>query len=307
MNNKRNFFMAPVFLMIILACVVPGLPTASTPLPTLTADTGAIETLVAGTVSAAIAQTQQSIPGPSPVVVIVTASADSTPTPTVASSPTPTYTVTPTFTATPTQNPSQSALTRHEDGSVLFRDDLADYKIKLPLGWLALRINEKEFLDAFSLEEAANTHVQQSLLGIQNEDPNILRLFVFDPSHIQNDFVTDMRFVFDRGGRISLTTDADLQSIAAKIPNSAAVFRFEVTSVKMGTSTSGVDFGVIEARSSFTSAAGADVGLYQKQVFFNVPLGTQSITFTTVADLKEILLPAFDAMLETVTLIEEEE
>ncbi len=302
MNSRRTFLMGPILLAIILACVVPGLPTTSAPLPAPTADSDAIETMVAGTVSAAIAQTHQSIPSPSPVVIVVTASADSTPT--VASSPTPTSTITPAFTATSTQSPSQSALTRHEDGSILFRDDLAGYKIKLPPGWLAIRVKEKEYLDAFSLAEAANTHVQQSLLGIQNEDPNILRLFAIEPARIQNEFVTDMRFVLDKGTHISLGTDADLQSIAAKIPDTATVFRFEMTSVKMGVSDSGVSFGVIEAGSSFTSAAGIDVALYQRQVFFNAPAGRQSIVFTTVADLKDTLLPAFDSMLRTIEILQ---
>jgi hypothetical protein len=63
---------------------------------------------------------------------------------------------------------------------------------------------------------------------------------------------------------------------------------------------------VIEARSSFTNAVGIDAVIYQKQVFFNVPVGTQSITLTTVADLKDTLLPAFDAMLETVEIVVEE-
>ena len=142
---------------------------------------------------------------------------------------------------------------------------------------------------------------------MQNEDPNILRLYAIDPLHIQNEFVSDMRFVLDAGKTISLASDADLQAIAAKIPASATVFRFEVTSVKMGTSASGMNYGIIEAKSSFADAAGVDVGIYQKQVIFNVPAGTQSITLTTVDDLKATLLPAFDAMLETVDLIEDAE
>jgi len=116
-----------------------------------------------------------------------------------------------------------------------------------------------------------------------------------------------MRFVFDGTKRISMNSDVELQAIAAKIPETATVFRFEVTSVKMGTSANGVDFGFIEARSSFTDALGVDVGLYQKQVFFNVPVGTQSIVFTTVAELKDALLPAFDAMLNTVEIILEDQ
>ena len=318
MNIRRSFFIAPIFLTIVLACVVPGLSTSSTstPMPTLTVDAGAIETMVAGTVSAAIAQTEQSMPGPATDSVIIitatptptsasTATSISTPTSTFTFTSTPTSTSTLTATSTPeVLGPSKSLLYRREDGSVLFSDRLAQYEVKLPAGWLVVRINEKEYRDAFLLEESANTHIQQALLGVQNEDPNSLRLYAIDPSHIQNEFVSDMRFVFDGTKRISMNSDVELQAIAAKIPETATVFRFEVTSVKIIKSARGMDLGVIETRSSFTSALGVDVPIYQKRVFFNVPAGMQSITFTTVTDLKEMLLPAFDAMFETVNLIE---
>lgn len=306
MSNRRTLFIALMFLAVITACVVPGLQSSSTPLPTLTVDTGQIETMVAGTVSAVIAQTEQSVPSPTPIVAsTATLAAASTPTSTAAPVDTSTPAPTPSGTPTPTVSPSQSTLTKQGDGSVLFTDELAFYKIKLPAGWLAVRVNEKEYLDAFSLGEAANTHVQQSLLSVQTEDPNILRLFAIDTqaAHIQNEFVTDMRFVLDEEMDISLNTDEELQAIAREIPASAEVFRFDVTSVKIFTSANGTDFGVIEATSSFTNAVGVDVALYQKKVFFNVPVGTQSITLTTVADLKGALLPAFDAMLQTVEII----
>jgi hypothetical protein len=109
-----------------------------------------------------------------------------------------------------------------------------------------------------------------------------------------------MRFVLNEKKTISLSSDADLQAIAKDISAFATVFRFEVTSVKVVTLASGMQLGVIEAKSSFTNPSGADVGVYQKQVIFNVKTGTQSIIFTTVSDLKETLLPAFDAMIETI-------
>ncbi len=187
---------------------------------------------------------------------------------------------------------------------MLFADERAGYEIKVPAGWLTVRVNEQEYLLAFSMPETANTHVQQSLLSVQNEDPNVFRLLALDTQagHIQNEFVTDMRFVLDEKKNISLNSDADLQAIASKISASAEVFRFEVTSVKVVTSVSGRQFGVIEAKSSFANAAGAEVTIYQKQVFFNVNAGTQSIIFTTVTDLKNTLLPVFDAMLETIKI-----
>lgn len=259
--------------------------------------------MVAETVSAVVAQTEQAQPTSTPIPT-ATATASSTEPPTPASTATLAFTPAP---STSQPSPSQSTLTKQADGSLLFADARAYYEIKLPAGWMTVRINEKEYLDSFSLEEAANTHVQQSLLSVQNEDPNVFRLLAIDtkPAHIQNEFVTDMRFVLDEEMDISLSSDEELQAIAEEIPAAAEVFRFEATSVKIVTSASGIDFGVIEAKSTFTNAAGVDVLIYQKQVFFNVPSGTQSITLTTLADLKETLLPAFDAMLETVKIVEE--
>jgi hypothetical protein len=304
MNNRRTVFIALIFLATIVACVVPGLPTASAPVPAPTVDTGRIETMVAGTVSAAIAQTEQAQPTVTNTLRSTsTTSPSSTPVPpTVAVTSTVNSTAAPTGTVMATISPSQSALTKQADGSMLFADERAGYELKLPLGWLSVRINEQEYLDAFSLEESANTNIQQSLLSVQKEDPNVFRLLAIDTkaAHIQNDFVTDMRFVLNEKKAISLSSDADLQAIARDISASATVFRFEVTSVKIITSTNGTQFGVIEAKSSFTNASGADVTIYQKQVFFNVKTGTQSISFTTVDGLKEILMPAFDAMLETI-------
>jgi len=289
MNTKRIFFIAMIFLATI-ACVVPGLPTASAPVFAPTVDTGPIETMVAGTVSAAITQTELAQP-------------TSTPTSTATATATATATSTPAPTETPTPQ-AQSTLTKQADGSILFADARAGYQIKLPAGWLAVRVNEQEYLDAFSLEEAANTNIQQSLLSIQTEDPNTFRLLAIDTkaAHIQNDFVTDMRFVLDEKKAISLSSDADLKAIADKVSASATVFRFEVTSVKIVTTASGTKLGVIEAKSSFENAAGANVAIYQKQVFFNTKSGTQSIIFTTVTDLKQTTLPAFDTMLETIDL-----
>jgi hypothetical protein len=295
MNNRRTIFVALIFLAVITACVVPGLPTASAPVFAPTVDTGPIETMVAGTVSAAITQTSLAQPTATP-----TSAATATAPATTTSTSTPAATETP----TPKANQSQSTLTKQSDGSVLFSDERAGYQIKLPAGWLAVRVNEQEYLDAFSLPEAANTNIQQSLLSVQTEDSNTFRLLAIDTNatHIQNDFVTEMRFVLNAQKTISLSSDADLQAIAREIPTSAAVFRFEVTSVKIITSASGTQLGVIEAKSSFENAASADVAIYQKQVFFNVKAGTQSVIFTTVTDLKQTTLPAFDTMLETIDL-----
>ncbi len=137
MNKKRTFFISLIFLVTI-ACVVPGLSsTPPTPIFAPTVDTGAIEMRVAGTVSAALAQTEQAQP-------TVTSTFPATPPP-ISTTPAPTGT------PTATANPSQSTLTQQADGSTLFVDERAGYKVTVPAEWLAVRVDEQEYLDAFSL------------------------------------------------------------------------------------------------------------------------------------------------------------
>ena len=282
MNNRRIFFIALAFLASITACVVPGLQPASVPTPAPTTDAGRIVTMVAETVSAAIAQTEQTRPTPT----LVPAS-------------------TPIQTATPETITSRSALTTQNGGSTVFTDERAGYEITIPDGWLVVRINEQEYYDAWTLAEAADPNIQETLLGIKTEDPNAFRMLAIDTQdgHIQSEFVTDIHFIWDEQKEISFDSIEDLQVIANEIPATPTAFRFEVTTVQIIIAPNGIQFGVIEAKSSFTNTSGDEVNMYQKQVFFKAKTGTQSIIFTTVDGLKETTLPAFDAMLETISLI----
>ena len=282
MNNRRTFFIALTFFAAIIACAVPGLPTASAPVPAPIVEPGRLETMVAETVSAAIAQTEQARP-----------------TPTLAP------TSKPTQTSTPVVNTSGSTLTIQEDGSTVFVDERAGYEITILDGWLAVRVNEQEYSDAMTLAETADPNIQETLLGIKTQDPNTFRLLAIDTQdgHILSEFVTDIHFIWDE--QMSFDSIEDLQAIAEELPNAPTAFKFEVTTVQTIIAPNGIQFGMIEAESSFTNTSGDEIGIYQKQVFFKAKTGTQSIVFTTVDGLKEITLSAFDAMLETISLIAE--
>jgi hypothetical protein len=103
MITRRALPAALILLITVLACVVPGLSTASQPAPVAsplgTADTR-LEIMVAETVSAALEQTQQAVP---------TATIEPTHT------PTPLATITPS--PTPDVDDSGSTLNKLEDGT----------------------------------------------------------------------------------------------------------------------------------------------------------------------------------------------
>lgn len=280
MNIRRAMLAALTVLTAVLACVVPGLPSASQPAPTV--DTR-LEIMVAETVSAALAQTQQSVP---------------TPTLPPTSTSTPTATVSP----TPETNSSASSLTKLDDGSTYFADSLVEFEITIPAGWLAVRINQQEYLDAWLLPELANPALQRSLGSIENLDPTELRLFVLDiqEGHTEIDFVTNMNFYWDKSSDLSLENDEDLKAEAATLPQ--ALPGLEVTATEISATSLGIPVGSITSKTPVTTLGGVNLEIFQKQVFVKVGEGVLIITLSTTEELKQATLSQFDAAIDTMAV-----
>lgn len=280
MNIRRAMLAALTVLTAVLACVVPGLPSASQPAPT--GDTR-LEIMVAETVSAALAQTQQSVP---------------TPTLPPTSTSTPTATVSP----TPETNSSASSLTKLDDGSTYFADSLVEFEITIPAGWLAVRINQQEYLDAWLLPELANPALQRSLGSIENLDPTELRLFVLDiqEGHTEIDFVTNINFYWDKSSDLSLENDEDLKAEAATLPQ--ALPGLEVTATEISATSLGIPVGSITSKTPVTTLGGVNLEIFQKQVFVKVGEGVLIITLSTTEELKQATLSQFDAAIDTMAV-----
>ncbi len=283
MNTRRASFTALILSTTILACVVPGLPAASpfgedaspSPTPDIRLDI-----MIARTVSAALDLTALAVP-----------------------------TVTPTLspaaqTVTPTPQPfaSVSTLIKQDNGSTLFVDESAGYEITVPAGWLAVRINEKEYYDAWTLPENADIHIQTSLLSIKEQEPATFRLLVLDTQegHIKNEIVTNINFIWDPQTVLSFDTDVDLRAFADELPS--ITDGLTVSSMEIIVPPSGAPYGVITSKVGGFNASGAQVSLYQKMVLFNLKTGVLVITFATENGFAETTLPVFDAMLGTIVV-----
>ena len=283
MKTQRALLAALSLLMTILACVVPGLP-ASQPAPVAsplgTADTR-LEIMVAETVSAALEQTQQAVP-------------TSTLVPTSTSTPAPTVTPSP----APDADDSGSSIDRFEDNTSKFTDHRAGYEITLQEGWLPVRINEQEYLDAWLLPELSDPAMQRSLGSIGSQNPDELRLFVLDiqEGHMEIDFVTNINLYWDQKKEMSLDNDEGLKAEAAALSN--ALPGLEVLTSELST-TSEIPIGIITSKSPVTTLDGVAVELFQKQVFVKTKVGILIITLSTTEELKQAVLPQFDAMIET--------
>jgi hypothetical protein len=279
MNHQRGLFAALLLLTTALACVLPGQPSASSPPPTPDTRLG---TMVAETVSAALEMTQQAVP-----------------TPTIPPTSTPEPTATPTSEIV---DSSGSTLSMEEDGTIIFTDERAGYRLEVLPAWLAMRVNQQEYLDAWLLPIASNPAFQRSLGSVQDQDPERFRLFLFDESeeHIDGGFVTNVNFLWNEQ-EVSLEDETDLMALADALPDSLP--GSEVLTVEIRPLENGTKIGIVTSRLEAVTLDDVAVVLFQKQVFIDLPVGTLAITLSTTETWRETVEPSFDAMLETFTLV----
>ena len=277
MNKYPSIIFAASILLAMLACAIPGQEAASVPTPTV--DLAQLNVMVAETVSAVLQQTAQA----ATATPAVTATSQSTPTETAA----------------PLQ---QSSITSQADGTSFFVDEKAGFNLTIPPGWLPVRIDQIEYYDAFSLPQAADPAVQAALMDINDLDPAVFRLFIFDlqDGHVQNGFVNNVNILWNQGESISLKTDEEIKATAETLPSQ--VPGLVVVSSSVSTTASNTLTGVILSEIASQQSDGTTINLSQKQVFLNVKDGLLVLTFTTGQQIQDATLPFFDAMIESIQL-----
>lgn len=286
MRQNRGLILPILLLITTLACVLPASAPASSPPPT--PDTR-LEVMIAETVSAALTQTQQAAPTPAAVTETPTAT------------PFPTSTVEVFGTATPS---AESVLNWNEDGSSTFIDLLGKYQLTVPAQWLTMRVNAPEF-DTISLRpEAANPAIQRSLNVIKNQDPNIFRLFILDGNvdHIDGGFVTNINVLWDQQLETSSLNQEEIKALADELANSLG--GSEILATEIHSTKNGIPYGLITTRTTALTQDGVNVTVMQKLIFFDVPVGTLNITFSTTDKWLETLEPSFDSIVESFIILE---
>lgn len=283
MKQNRGVLFAIVLGMTALACVIPGSQPASSIPPT--PDTR-LEQMVAETVSAALVLTQQAVP---------------TATEVPSATPQPTITATLAATATPS---AESMLDKNTDGSSTFVDLFGKYQITIPMQWLAVRINAPEYDTAVLLPETSDPAVQRSLATIKNQDPNVFRLFMLDiaEEHLEGGFVTNVNLVWDQQMEVSLSDDTDIKGLAATLP--ASMKDSEVIGTELKTTKNDIPYGIITTRTPAFTQDGVSIVVFQKLIFFNLPVGTLNITLSTTETWQETVEPSFDAIIESFIVLE---
>jgi hypothetical protein len=226
-------------------------------------------------------------------------------TPTIAQQATQTKPVTatsttaPTATLTPTPRISLygTSLVIQEDQTAVFVDHKAGIQLVVPSGWMPIRVNEDEYYKAFALEVVTeNPAIGDRLTRIQDVNLDYHRLEAIDirPGHIQDGIICDINVVFEEG---DVRTLEEWEKAERNRKSPWVNYKFLSSGYQQ--TSDGTRVLVIEQ-----SWSAGEETLYYRGVFFPLSTGTLVLDFYSNIDFKEEVLPDFDQMVNSVTLLD---
>ena len=272
-----------IALILILACVMTPI---AAPVPTQqslsTTDPNAFSTMVAEAAGALMTQTAEAAP------VL--------PTP-IPTEPLATETPPPTPTETPVASASGTSLTQLEDGSTEFIDNVAGIQLTIPARWVAVRLNEPEYFQVWSLT-VDDPVLQYALAGIQNLDPTQYRLHAFNthPDYVYEGQGTQISVKFVMGDARTLEQVAEDEKQPQVFPEYALI------SSEFQARPDNLQLFSIEEQWQGISSTNMPVTLYYKGYSFKVPSGTVTVELTMPFKINYEVVPVFDQLITNMTV-----
>ena len=263
-NNLYHLLSGFVTLLAITACTLGGQKAQ----PVATLDP-ILATSIASTLQASLRLTEQSY----------------TPTPIPA-------------TSTPPISPiTQTSLDKLEDQSTLFIDNKAGIQLTIPSDWLTVRPNEDEYYKAFTLDVVlSNPEINDRLTKLQSANTDYFRLDAIDirPDHVVNSIITVMSVNFQPDDFRSLEKWAE-----AERTKKSPYKNYRLLSSTFQKTADGTRILVVEE-----SWQGSPNGiLYHREIFFSLASGTLAIDLQTNRELKDTMLPEFEQVINSLTLL----
>ncbi len=207
--------------------------------------------------------------------------------------------VTPSVTLTPTPKISLNgtSLILQKDGSALFVDHKAGIQLMIPVGWMALRVGEEEYNRAFTSDVVlANMALSERLTQIQAADLKTFRLDAFDirDGHIPNGVISDINVIFQPGDTRSLEQWWKVEG------NTRKPFKnFKFVSMEYPKRADGTRILMLEQ----TWSKDQSNSIFYRRVIFSLSTGTLVLDFYTNKDFKDTVLPDFEQVVNSVTLL----
>jgi len=282
--SRRNFLvhvLSGLILILLASCSPAQVTVPPQPQPLSTSNPDAFSTMVAGTAAAFMTQTAEAMP---------TATATLPPS---------TEPPSPTITATPTDANASTSLTDMEDGSTQFFDYQAGIKVTFPVGWIAVRLSEQEFMDAW-VNAVDDPVLQHDMESVQQLDPVIHRVHAFNAQtgYVYEGQGSTIAILFAQGDT------RELEKVVEDELQPKDLEGYRLISPKYQVRPDGVELFTVDESWQTLSSTAQQVMLYHKRVIFKVSTGTVSIDLYAPLEIKDVALSEFDALIQQLSIFE---
>ena len=212
-----------------------------------------------------------------------------------------TPTMVPTDTLTPTPHTSSygTSLVNLADSSTQFTDYRAGLQILIPTEWLAVRIGEPEYYQAWEKIGSQNPEFLQKLASIQRLDPNTFRMTAVDirVEHILYEGVPTLDVIFAQGD-IRTLNEVRIDETEKSRP----LANYKLISSNFQKTLNNIETVIIEFQWESATSDNQHYMSYSKRVIFKVPTGTVSIDLHIPLEQKTSLELEFDQVIGSLTL-----
>jgi hypothetical protein len=216
---------------------------------------------------------------------------------------TPTPPVIPSETLTPTPKVSSlgTSLEKLADGSTRFTDYTAGIQVVFPTSWLAIRVGEAEYYQAWDKEAVKVPVFQDIFVAMQNTDPNLFRVTAVDMrSEVTYDTFSKMEIVFAPDDQRTVN-EIRISQTKKKYP----LTKFKLLSSRLEKSPDGFDTAVIEFQWESKTPQNESSLNYHKEIIFKTPSGAIAIQLFTELDRKDSVMLEFDKVVDSVMFLDE--
>ncbi len=215
-------------------------------------------------------------------------------------------TATPPPTETPVPVILGTQLERLPDGTSKFTDLDGGFEVSIPAGWLAVRPDNRDEVNAALVGEGAKNQMLFDQLVSDRDayEANIDRLFIYP---IRPDLRENVVFGFSK----LVWQDPDTQAIdnatmgrlVRELESSGSIPGFRATTSQIIQNGNGVSVMVIKGRFSMSDGQGGSIPFVTTLAFFKPsPTSVVRITFTFMKDFEEQISPDVNTMIESIRL-----
>lgn len=219
-----------------------------------------------------------------------------TATATSAGSPTPAFTETiPAPTETPTTEPVPTAKT-----PVKLTDPVGGFELTLPPGWVGVLLD----LESIARAKTENPSLGKTLDHVHETGQGMDRAYLYDadPADVTDGFIGHVLVYSLKNGLIGfLPMGTVVQQAAEQLRKLDSTLT--ITSSSTMTTASGMEVGILEASEAYKAPSGATLTLYDRIAIFKTNGGAAILFLRVHPDMKSIVVPLFERMIEEIRLL----